>query len=98
MNRAYEDMYVSQMDGFLNRWYTHYEDAIASLELDGGYLFPHRGQFFITPSEGIRELGIDPLDPDWAAIGWNWVKPKDLQAKARLKKKINTSAELDIAS
>ncbi len=33
-------MYVSRMDACLNRWFTTYEDARASLESEGRYLFP----------------------------------------------------------
>ena len=68
-------MYVPRMDAILNRWFTTYEEARASLESEGGYLLPFRNQFFVTTSEGIRELGLDPEHPDWARIGWDWVRP-----------------------
>jgi hypothetical protein len=48
---------------------------------------PYKGQFFVTLSEGIRELGLDPDDPDWELIGWDWVQPKDDAAWKRLKEK-----------
>ncbi|MFL9458498.1 MULTISPECIES: hypothetical protein [Nostocales] len=80
-------MYVSGMDACLNRWFATYEDARASLDSIGGYLFPYKGQYFITESEAIRELGLDPEDPDWAKIGWDWVRPLDTQAWERLKGK-----------
>ena len=80
-------MYVSQMDAVLNRWFTTYEEARSSLDSEGGYLLPYERQFFITQSEGIRELGLDPDDPDWARIAWDWVRPKDSEAWQRLKEK-----------
>lgn len=80
-------MYVVRMDAIINRWFTTYEDARASLESEGGYLFPHRNQYFVTLREGIRELGLDPDDPDWARIGWDWVRPIDTNAWERLKGK-----------
>ena len=80
-------MYVGRMDAVLNRWFANYAEASASLETEGGYLLPYKGQFFVTLSEGIRDLGIDPDDPDWARIGWNWVQPKDPEAWQRLKEK-----------
>ena len=80
-------MYVSSMDVIMNRWFTSYEEARASLEQEGGYLLPYRSQFFVTPSEGIRELGLDPDDPDWERIGWDWVRPRDEAARARLEEK-----------
>ncbi|MDQ6653932.1 MAG: hypothetical protein M3Y84_14470 [Acidobacteriota bacterium] len=33
-------MYVSQMDAVLNRWFTSYDEALASLAAEGGYLLP----------------------------------------------------------
>jgi hypothetical protein len=80
-------MYVSQMDAVLNRWFTSYEEARLSLESEGGYLLPYKGQYFVTMSEGIRELGLDPNDPDWDLIGRDWVKPGDEGAWKRLKEK-----------
>ena len=80
-------MYVPRMDAILSRWFTTYEEARASLELEGGYLFPYRRQFFVTTSEAIRELGLDPADPDWERIGWDWVRPRDREAWERLKEK-----------
>jgi hypothetical protein len=81
------NMYVPQMDAVLNAWFTRYEEARASLEAGGGYLLPYKGQFFVTQSEGIRELGLDPDDSDWARIGWDWIHPKDPEALNRLREK-----------
>ena len=81
------NMYVTRMDAVLNRWFTTYEEARASLEAEGGYLLPYKGQYFVTLGEGIRELGLDPDDPNWARIGWDWVRPKDSDAWERLKEK-----------
>lgn len=80
-------MYVPGMDAVLNRWFTNYAEASSSLASEGGYLLPYKGQFFVTLSEGIRELGLDPDDSDWARIGWDWVQPKDDEAWKRLKEK-----------
>ena len=80
-------MYVARMDAVLNRWFTSYEEARASLAAEGGYLLPYKTQFFVTEGEGIRELGLDPDDPDWARIGWDWVRPKDRGAWGRLREK-----------
>ena len=32
----------------------------------------------------MRELGLDPDDPDWARIGNDWVQPRDMAAHRRL--------------
>jgi hypothetical protein len=80
-------MYVARMDAVLNRWFTSYEEARSSRESEGGYLLPYKKQFFVTEGEGIRELGLDPDDADWARIGWDWVRPKDGAAWGRLREK-----------
>jgi len=80
-------MYVPRMDAVLNRWFTSYTEASSSLASEGGFLLPYKGQFFVTLREGIRELGLDPDDPDWERIGWDWVQPKDSEAWQRLKEK-----------
>ena len=77
-------MYVPCRDAFLNRWFTSYEEARASLDAQGGYLLPYEHQFFAATAEAIRKLGLAPDDPDWAAIGRDWVRPSDPAAKARL--------------
>ena len=78
-------MYVPQMDAVLNRWFTSYEEARVSLEEQGGFLLPYKSQYFITEEEGIRELGLDPNDPNWARIERDWVEPKDRTAWNNLK-------------
>jgi len=86
------EMYVGSMDAIVNRWFTNYEEAQESLKAEGGYLFPYRNQYFVTLREGIRELGMDPDDPDWARIGWDWVRPKDGGAWNRLREKRELAA------
>jgi hypothetical protein len=79
-------MYAPSMDAFVNRWFRTYDEARTSLESEGGYLFPYKNQFFITGKEAIRELGMDPDDPDWELIGRDWVRPLNPEAWERLKK------------
>ena len=81
------DMWISRMDVFLSRWFATYQDARRALDTDGGYLLPYGNQFFITVADAIRELGLDPDDPDWAAIGFDWVRPADRGAWDRLRLK-----------
>lgn len=80
-------MYVPTMEVFLNRWFASYEDARAAREADGGFLFPYQRYFFVTDAAALRELGLDPADPDWERIGWDWVRPRDSEAWERLKEK-----------
>jgi hypothetical protein len=85
-------MYVVRMDAIVNRWFKTYGGARASLLKEGGYLFPYKDQYFVTLREGVRELGLDPDDPDWERIGWDWVRPKDAEAWGRLKEKREAAA------
>ena len=80
-------MHTRRMETLLNRWFATYEEARASLEHQEGFLLPYGSQFFVCESEGIRELGLDPSDPDWERIGWDWVKPLDRDAWERLSQK-----------
>ncbi len=78
-------MYTERLTLYLNRWFADYDEARESLLRDGGYLLPYRKDFFITEAEGIRELGLDPLDPDWALLGFDFARPRDPAAHARLR-------------
>ena len=80
-------MYVHSMAVFLNRWYASYEDARAARDAEGGFLFPHGNQYFLADGGAVAELGLDPLDPDWERIGWDWVRPLDAAAWERLRSK-----------
>lgn len=71
---------------YLNRWFARYDEARASLESDGGYLFPYRHQFFICEGGFLDARGIDPSDPDWERIGRDWVRPIDAEARRRLER------------
>jgi hypothetical protein len=85
-------MWVPSMDVYLCRWFTSYEEARAAREIEGGYLFPFRHHFFVAPGGALRELGLDPTDPDWERIGWDWVRPLDRLAWERLNEKREIAA------
>jgi hypothetical protein len=77
-------MWVPSMDVFLSRWFTSYEEARSAREAEGGFLFPYQHHFFVASAAAVRELGLDPDDPDWERIGWDWVRPLDHAAWGRL--------------
>jgi hypothetical protein len=83
-----ERFFAAQGCGFLNRWFARYDEARASLEAQGGYLFPYRHQFFICEWGFVDALGIDPADPDWERMGRDWVRPRDEAARDRLERKL----------
>ncbi len=89
MNQVNTDnlWYQPNLDVFLNRWFSNYEDARKSLESEGGFLLPYKRQFFVCDSEAIRTMGLEPDDADWEKIGWNCVQPTDMQAYQRLSEK-----------
>lgn len=82
---AGSEMYADAMSVFLNHWFTAYEDARTHREAEGGYLFPFRNQFFVTAATAVAELGLDPHDPNWERIGWDWVRPRDQAAWTALR-------------
>ena len=82
-----ELMYHRRQDVLLNHWFAHYDQARAALAAQGGFLFPYRQHFYICEAEGVCILGLNPDDPDWALIGWNWVEPKNREAWTRLRQK-----------
>jgi hypothetical protein len=71
---------------YLNRWFARYDEARASLNAEGGYLFPYRHQFFICEQGFLEARGIDPAHPDWERIGRDWVRPRDQEAFGRLER------------
>lgn len=75
------------LDVFLNRWFTTYEEARRVLESEGGYLLPYRHQFFVCEAPAIKAMGLDPEDPDWARVGRDCARPADEQAYRRLREK-----------
>lgn len=80
-------MWVPAMDAHTIRWYSNYDEAWNTREAEGGFLFPYKQHFFIVEGDAVRELGLDPEDPDWEMIGWDWVQPLDTEAWERLKEK-----------
>ncbi len=66
--------------GFFNQWFSNYSEAKQILKDSKGYLLPYRQQFFICESGYIEYLSLNPADPNWEKIGYNWVEPQDISA------------------
>jgi hypothetical protein len=79
--------YETNLDVFLNRWYSNYEEAQRSLDRHSGYLLPYQKHFFICQPDVISALGLDPNDPDWEKIGYDCAHPRDSAAFERLRQK-----------
>jgi hypothetical protein len=75
--------------GFLTTWFTDYAEARAFLDEatrrdERAYLLAFRRQFFVAGSDFVEAVGLDPDDPDWRIIGWDWARPRDRDARNRL--------------
>ncbi len=89
----YTLLYPQRCAGYILEWHADYLIAQQALGRDGGYLLPYKNQFFICQANYIEELGLDPDDPDWEAIGYNWVQPANYAAWQRLETKLNAIAK-----
>jgi hypothetical protein len=89
ISRLDTELFFARMGAaYLNRWFARYDEARASLEAEGGYLFPFRRQFFICEAGFLEARGIDPAHPDWDRIGRDWVRPRDEAARDRLERRL----------
>jgi hypothetical protein len=79
--------YQPNLDVFLNRWFAEYDAARASLDREGGFLFPYQKHYFVCQAEVVAALGLDPADSDWEKIGHDCVRPNDTEAYQRLYQK-----------
>jgi hypothetical protein len=80
----------------LNVWFPSYEEAREYLDTHHGfYLLQFKGNCFLAQAPHIIDIGLEPKDPDWERIGWDWVKPKDPDAKRRLRDKLRLARERD---
>lgn len=87
-HNKYTLLYPQRCAGFINSWYAHYEEAREHLVHDGGYLLLYKNDFFVCQRTYIQTLGLDPDDPDWEMIGFDWAQPTDQDALDRLKGKL----------
>ncbi|WP_437675340.1 hypothetical protein [Sorangium sp. So ce131] len=74
--------------GVLHHWFATYDEARAHLAsrpaAPRGYLLTYKQDFFVADRAFVASLGLDPDDPDWRAIGWDWARPADPAARSRL--------------
>ena len=88
IRNEWTDLYPRRCSTFLNDWLADYETAKNHQQQNGGYLLVYKKYFFIVSREYIETLGLNPDDPDWKLIGFDWVAPADNAAFERLKKKL----------
>lgn len=77
-------LYQDGCGGHANIWSAAYDEARAIRSQHGGYLLAYKRHFLIVEASFVDTLGLDPDDPDWEAIGRDWVRPTQPPARNRL--------------
>ena len=77
-------LYPRGGSAFTNEWFADYDEAQRARRTSGGFLLGYRRQFVVVTDTFVRTMGLDPDDPDWSALGRDWVRPSDPDARARL--------------
>lgn len=77
-------LYPKRCGGHLNLWYRDYDAAVVGHRAAGGYLLAFRRDFFVADRPFIETLGLDPDDPAWSRLGFDWVRPLDVNARRSL--------------
>ncbi len=77
-------LYPRGAGAHLNHWFTNHAEAADLRAQLGTYLLAYKRHFFVADRYFIQGIGLDPDDPDWAAIGFDWAQPADVAARARL--------------
>ncbi|WP_394834956.1 hypothetical protein LVJ94_51500 [Pendulispora rubella] len=81
-------LHAKNAGGILNQWFASYAEAFAAQrslpDRPRHYLLAYKRHLLITGPSFVEALGMDPDDPDWEAIGWDWVHPIDAAARSRL--------------
>ncbi len=69
---------------FWNIWLASYEEAVKVRAEHGGFLLTYGSQFIVVDDDYVSALGAAPDNALWAAIGRDWAKPADYEARAQL--------------
>jgi len=81
-------LFPPRCDSHLNNWFRNHDEAAAVHTQVGGYLLAYKRQFVVVDRFYIEALGLDPDDPDWNALGFDWSRPEGGEARARLYAKL----------
>jgi len=84
-------LYSDRCAIYTNIWFAQYPEAKAAHQDCGGYLLAYKTQCLIVQRDFIETLGLDPDDPDWSKIAYDWIEPNNLEARARLYGRIITA-------
>jgi len=73
-------LYRSAKVGLIYAWFSDYEKATAYHQQHGGYLIKFWKDFVVCGDEYIASLSLAEYTEYWTKIGYDWVKPGNLQA------------------
>ncbi len=65
---------------YLNIWFNNYEEAKEYHTIHGGYLLQFRKDFAVCTHDYIHAIGLSAFEKEWAAMGYDWVKPACTQS------------------
>ena len=71
-----------------NIWRASYEEAQNIRSDHGGFLLGYKHQFLVVDDDYIREMGLNPTDPELAAFGRDWVNPGNAPLREKLFAKV----------
>ena len=74
--------------GTTNIWSASYDEAAQIRAQNNAYLLTYKRQFVVVQAPFIDALGARGNDPDWQRMGFDWAKPKDVEARDRLMAKV----------
>ena len=74
--------------GYLNLWYKTHDEASQIRSQRGGWLLAYRHQYFVTERYYIEALRLDPRDPAWRALSFDWTTPGASKARTELYSKL----------
>ncbi len=77
-------MYRNTHGAITNIWCASYAEAKQARAVSSGFLLPYKHQFQIVQAPYIEWLGLEPGDPDWDAIGRDWIEPTNVDAWTRI--------------
>jgi len=83
-------LYPKRCDGHLNLWFRTHTEAAGARQGRQGYLLAYRREFVVVDRWFIESLGLNPDDPEWQTLQFDWTRndPSCIGARARLYAKL----------
>ena len=83
-------LYPKRCGGHLNLWFRTHDEAAGVRQTRQGYLLGYRRVFVVVDRFFIESLGLEPNDPDWQTLHFDWTRDERscISARARLYAKL----------